>query len=148
MVPLKIFTTIIGFFTGKHKAWAWGIIILAALGLFGWWSLSTIDGLKKENHQIALKMENANLKDTIKVQDQERQAFQEKVDGIAETVEKLNKQYSKNYVQRQSDVNSMIGQVERDDQGKINTQTLQDKANNGMNKLFNDLETLSKNETK
>lgn len=142
-MPVQIFSTIVGFFTGKHKMWFIGGIVCLVAGLFSWWALSTISGLKKENAQIALKIENKNLQDTIRVQEQERQDFQAKVNGIAATVEELNRKYSRNYIQRQTDVNSMTGKIERDNNGKINTQVLEQKANTGMNTLFDDLEKLS-----
>lgn len=145
---MQFLMPLIGLFTGKHKALVYGAIGLISVGLFAWWSISTINSLKEEKAQIALKNENANLKGTVEAQQQEMQDFKDKVDGISASITTLNKRYAANSNQRQSDVNSMTGRVERDNKGEINTQALETKANEGMNSLFDDLETLSKNDSK
>lgn len=143
-----IFTRFFALFTGRYKLWAWGAVALIIFGAAFWWISTDNARLKKENAQIALKIENRHLKETIEVQEQERQDLIDKMDRMADSIARLNETYARNAVQRQRNYEAMTGQITRDEQGKVLTRPLEEKANNGMNDLFDGLEELSQNESK
>lgn len=145
-MPPSIFIRFFGLFTGRFKLWAWGVVILMIFAAAFWWVSSDNSRLKKENAQIALKIENNHLKATVEVQEAERRDLMNKMERMADSITRLNEAYSRNAIQRQRNFEAMTGPIERDQQGRIATKPLEEKANQGMNGLFDELENFSQKE--
>lgn len=143
------FASILGLFTNKlTRKFAWGILLTVVIGGFTIWSVMTIRHLQKENATIVLRMENAQQKKLIEVMEKDRIAFEEKTQAISESISALNSKMAANALDKKKTTQSMIGEVIRKPSGGIDTQPLEDKANIGMNKVFDDLEAISRDNAK
>lgn len=144
MPAVPLFGSILGFFTGNHKMWAWGAVALVLFGGFAWWSVTTIKSLKRENETITLRMDNKRLVAENKERAEEAKEVSEKMNAISASISRLSERYGRNAITRQTDFDGMTGPVTQRPDGTVDTAPLQEKANSGMNKLFSDLTTLSR----
>jgi uncharacterized protein HemX len=124
-----------------------GILIALVLGA-GVWGWSTIADLRRDKVETALKTENEDLQETVAEHNamiarmSAAQAdFENRVGLIANEMEGLNRQLSRNVVRRQQTYDSLTAPTVPGQ--PVNTADLESRANTGMSSLFGELETHS-----
>lgn len=127
----------------KTAGWAWGILVLVLVLGYATWSWNTIQHQKEEAVKTALQHENAALEKNNEMLVEDQKSMMERMDLLAGSLEALQGSFSRNMSRRQGTVDRMV-YVTPPGQSP-DTAAMQQRANDGMNGLFSDLEQLSGN---
>lgn len=129
------------FIRPKTALLAWGTLAAVAVIGYGVWSWNRIDDLKRDNIETVLKIKNEQLEQANNQLKLDQESMLERMDLLAGAIEDLNGKFGQNARRRAQDLDGMTGP--RPQPGEtVDTTVLQDRANTGMNNLFDELETV------
>lgn len=140
---LGIFLKIGGFFLNpRTAAFAWGAVLVLALAGYGVWSWNTIQWQKRDKADLVEEVKGLKQDRDTLIKDQKD--FLDRAGQVMNSMEDLNRKVGQNAVRRQHDYEGMTGPSTKPDGTPTDTSDLEDKANTGMNGLFEELNTLSR----
>ena len=131
------------FIKPKTAGWAWGLLVLVLVLGYATWSWNTIQHQKAEAVATQLENQNAALTENNRLLAEDQKSILERMDLLAGSLEQLQGSFSRNMSRRQQTIDSMTYTPEPGQ--SVDSAIIQDRANTGMNGLFDDLETISGN---
>ena len=133
----------IGLFFIKPKTapLAWGGVALALLVGYGFWSWTTVQDLKRDKIEMVIEHENEALKNSNEQLTLDQESMMSRMEALAGSLENLNSSYSRNAQRRQTSFDNMTTVVPSGE--APDTNLMRQRANDGMNSLFTELETIS-----
>lgn len=127
----------------KTAGWAWGLLVLVLVCGYATWSWNTIQHQKAEAVKTALQHENAALTRNNEMLVEDQKSMLERMDLLAGSLEALQGSFARNMSRRQQTTDSI---TYRPEEGQsADSAVAQDRANTGMNALFDELEQISGN---
>lgn len=125
----------------KTAPYLWGALIAVALVSYGFWSWTTVQRLRQEKVEMALQYENDALEYSNNQLILDQQSTERRMDQLVNSLENLNSSFGRNYQQRQDTIDDISTDIPS---GQApDTLVMQERANQGMNQLFTDLEMIS-----
>lgn len=129
----------------KTAPFAWGAVLVVALAAYGAWSWFTIHDLSRDNKELVKDNKGLTAANTKLVKDQKD--ILDRVEMVADAVVDLNGKFNKAIVRRGQTVDSMTTPPPKPGE-RPDTAAMEDRANTGMNAVFNDLNALSRENLK